>query len=129
MKMFRQRATGRINVTSYDSKPYDDAGAFTIAEANILEEFAGDLMGIGSARFIIVNEAEGAAQFTGMERFLGKLGDRSGSFILQNSGALRDGVLHSTWRVIAGSGTDELVGLRGEGGCDTNGYSLEYWFE
>ena len=129
MDALRQRATGRINVTSYDSKPYDDAGAFTIAEANILEEFSGDLVGIGSVRLITVSEAEGTAHFTGMERFLGKLGDRSGSFILQNSGTLRDGVLHSAWLVIAGSATGDLDGLRGEGGCDPNGYSLQYWFE
>jgi hypothetical protein len=42
---------------------------------------------------------------------------------------LSDGALESTWRVIAGSGTDQLAGLRGEGGCDPKGYSLEYWFE
>lgn len=125
----RQHASGRIEVTSYDSKPYDDAGAFTIAEVNVLEEFSGDLVGVGSVRFIMVNAPEGAAHFTGMERFLGKLGERSGSFILQNSGTLKDGVLQSRWEVIPGSGTQQLAGLRGEGGCDPTGYTLDYWFE
>ena len=125
----KRRATGRIIVSSYESNPYDDAGAFTIAETSVTEEFAGDLVGIGSVRFAMVNEREGAAHFTGMERFLGKLGERSGSFIFQNSGTLTAGVLHSVWRVIPGSGTEELVGLRGEGGCDPDGYSLDYWFE
>jgi hypothetical protein len=126
----KQRATGRINVTNYDAKPCGDAGAFTIAEVSITEEFAGDLVGVGSARLLLVTEAGGGtAQFAGMERFLGKLGEREGSFIFQNSGTLTDGVLQSTWRVIAGSGTDQLAGLRGEGGCDPKGYSLDYWFE
>jgi len=125
----KQRATGRIGVTSYDSKPYDDAGAFTIAEVNVIEEFSGDLVGVGSVRFIMVNAPDGTAHFTGMDRFLGKLGERSGSFILQNSGTLRDGVLHSQWQVIAGSGTEQLAGLRGGGGCTPDGYSLDYWFE
>lgn len=125
----RQRAIGRIEVTSYDSKPYDEAGAFTIAEVNMLEEFSGDLVGVGSVRFIMVNAQDGSAHFTGMERFLGKLGERSGSFILQNSGTLREGVLHSQWQVIPGSGTEQLTELRGEGGCDPNGYTLDYWFE
>jgi hypothetical protein len=127
----KQSATGRINVTNYEAKPCDDAGgAFTIAEANITEEFAGDLVGIGSARLVLVTEAGGGvAQFAGMERFLGKLGDREGSFIFENSGRLTDGLLSSRWRVIAGSGTEQLAGLRGEGGCDPNGYSLDYWFE
>jgi hypothetical protein len=125
----KQRVTGRINVTSYDSKTYDAGGAFTIAEVNITEEFSGGLVGMGSARFIVVNEPDGAAHFTGMERFLGKLGERSGSFILRNSGTLKDRALHSLWSIIPGSGTGELEGLRGEGGCDPNGYTLDYWFE
>lgn len=129
MADFRQRATGRIEVTSYDSYPYDDTGEFTISRVNVLEEFSGDLVGIGSVRFIMVNAQDGSGYFTGMERFLGKLGGRSGSFILQNSGTLRNGVLHSQWLVIAGSGTEQLAGLRGEGGCDPSGYTLDYWFE
>ena len=125
----RQRAVGRINVTSLESTPYDAAGAFSILEVNVTEEFIGDLTGAGAVRFIMVNEPEGAAHFTGMERFLGKLGEQSGSFIMQNSGTLKDGVLRSVWRVIPGSGTEELTGIRGDGGCDQEGYSLEYWFE
>lgn len=95
MASSRQRASGRIEVTSYDSKPYDEAGAFTNSGVNVLEEFSGGLVGVGSVRFIMVNALNGAAHFTGMERFLGKLGERSGSFILQNPGTLKDGVLHS----------------------------------
>lgn len=126
----KQCATGRINVTNYDAKPCDDAGAFTIAEVSITEEFAGDLVGVGSARLVLVTEAGGGtAHFAGMERFLGKVSEREGSFIFENSGRLSDGALESTWRVIAGSGTDQLAGLRGKGGCDPSGYSFEYWFE
>jgi hypothetical protein len=129
MTAAKLRATGRINVTSYDLKPYDTAEAFTISEANVTEEFSGNLVGIGSVRFSMVTEPGGTIHFTGMERFLGKLGERSGSFILQNSGTLRNGELHSLWRVIPGSGTEELVGLAGEGGCSSDGYFLDYWFE
>lgn len=125
----RQRATGRINVTSYESDPYDNTGAFSICEVKIIEEFSGNLVGVGTVRFILVKDADGLAHFTGMERFLGKLGDRSGSFILQNSGTLKDGELQSRWLVIPNSGTQDLAGLRGEGGCGPEGYSLDYWFE
>jgi hypothetical protein len=129
MQAPRQRAIGRINVTSYDAKPYDDAGAFTISEVNITEEFSGDLVGVGSVRFLMVTEPDGTAHFTGMERFLGKLGDRPGSFILRNSGTLKNGELHSTWQIIPGSGIDELSGVCGEGGCNPDGYTLDYWLE
>ena len=91
----KERSTGRINVNSYDAKPHDDTGDFTISEANVIEEFAGGLVGVGSVHLILVNELDGTAHFTGMERFLGKLGERSGSFIFQNSGTLKDGELQS----------------------------------
>lgn len=126
----KARVTGHIEVTSYESKPFDAAEAFTISEVSIVEEFSGGLVGVGSMRLMMATESgAGTAHFTGMERFLGRLGERSGSFIIQNSGMLKDGVLHSTWLVIAGSGTEELAGLRGEGGCTPDGFSLDYWFE
>jgi uncharacterized protein DUF3224 len=125
----KQRATGKINVTSFGAQPYDDAGTFSISEVQVSEEFAGDVVGVGSMRLIMVNEPDGAAHFTGMERVLGKVGERTGSLILQNSGTLKDGVLASTWRIIPGSGAEGLAGIRGEGGCDPNGYTLDYWFE
>ena len=125
----KQRVVGRINVTSFESKPYDNEGAFTISETIVTEEFSGGLVGVGSVRFIMVSEAEKAAHFAGMERFLGKLGERSGSFIFQNSGTLIDGVLESKWLVIPGSASEQLAGLRGHGGCDPSGYFLDYWFD
>ena len=130
MDISKQRATGRINVTSYNAQPQDDGGTFTVADVQVTEEFFGDLAGAGSARFISAKEiADGATHFAGIEKFLGKLGDRSGSFLMRNSGAVTGNVLHSTWHVIEGSGTEELAGLRGDGGCTPQGYTLDYWFE
>jgi hypothetical protein len=129
MDSSRQRACGQINVVSCDSKPYDELGYFTISEMNITEEFSGDLAGVGSVRFLMVTEPDGTSHFTGMERFLGDLGGRAGSFILRNSGILKNGELNSTWQVIPGSGMDGLAGICGEGGCNPDGYVLEYWFE
>ncbi|HET6170273.1 MAG TPA: DUF3224 domain-containing protein [Terracidiphilus sp.] len=130
MDVSTKRATGWINVTSYDSKPYDEALRPPISQVQVVEEFTGDIVGTGTACFLMVVSADGSAHFTGMERFTGKLGDRSGSFILRNSGTLKDGDLSSEWLVIPESGTGELSGLRGQGGCrTTEGIFLDYWFE
>jgi hypothetical protein len=51
MDSTKQQASGRINVASCDSKPYDESGDFTISEVNITEEFSGDLVGVGSSVF------------------------------------------------------------------------------
>lgn len=125
----KQRAVGRIEVTNFEATPRIDGGAFTISEATVTEEFAGDLVGVGTMRLVMVNEPGGSAHFTGMEQFLGKVGERTGSFVFQNSGRLESGELRSEWRVIPGSGTEELAGLCGEGGCTPAGYGLDYWFE
>jgi hypothetical protein len=125
-----KRATGWINVTTYDSKPYDETLIPAISQVQIIEQFTGDLVGTGTACFLLVTSADGSAHFTGMERFVGNLGDRSGSFILRNSGTLKDGEVTAEWLVIPGSGTSELSGLRGQGGCRTaEGIFLDYWFE
>jgi hypothetical protein len=125
----KQRAVGRIEVTNFEATPRIEGGAITISEATVTEEFAGELVGVGSMRLVMANEPDGASHFTGMEQFLGKLGERSGSFVFQNSGRLENGELRSEWSVIPGSGTEELTGLRGEGGCTSAGYRLDYWFE
>ena len=126
----KHRATGWVNVTSIETKPYDEAGPLAIAEVNLVEDFTGDFVGTGRARFLMVSRADGSAEFAGMERFVGRVGEFAGSFILRNSGVLEDGFVTSEWTVVRGSGTGELSGLRGEGGCRRpDGPFLEYWFE
>ena len=130
MDTTRNRAEGWINVTSYDSKPYDETGGLAICEVQVTEDFIGDFAGTGTVRFLMVSHTDGSRYFTGMERFAGKLGEFSGSFIMRNSGMLKDGALHSEWLVIPGSGTGDLRGLRGVGGCRAaEGVFLDYWFE
>lgn len=129
MDASRRQASGHINVTSCDSKPYDESGDFIISEVNITEEFLGDLTGVGSVRFSMVTEPDGTSHFTGMERFLGEIGGRAGSFVFRNSGVLKNGELNSTWEIIPGSGMNGLAGICGGGGCNPDGYTFEYWFE
>lgn len=64
----------------------------------------------------MVHRDDGSASFIGLERVVGRLGDRSGSFVLQHTGTFEDGTAKATWIVVPGSGAGELRGLRGEGG-------------
>ena len=69
-----------------------------------------------------------------MQRFRGKLGGRQGTFVLQGSETVEGGKIKATWFVVPGTGTGELLGLRGEGGFEgefakgSEG-TLDYWFE
>ena len=57
---------------------------------------------------------DGSASFVGIERLIGRVGDRRGNFVFQHAGTFKDGVARSTWFVVPGSGAGELQGLRGE---------------
>ena len=77
----------------------------------------------------MVTTADGSAYFTGIERFVGNIAGRTGSFILRNTGVLKDNYVTSEWLVIPGSGAGELKGLNGTGGTGPNGYFLDCWFD
>jgi Protein of unknown function (DUF3224) len=98
------------------------------------EAFHGDIEGEGSARFLQAARADGSASFVGIERVSGRIGGREGTFLLQDAGTLEGNTVSGEWFVIPGSGTGELVGLRGEGGFtaalgEGAEITLDYWFE
>ncbi|MDQ6481465.1 DUF3224 domain-containing protein [Dyadobacter sp. LHD-138] len=76
---------------------------------------------------------EKKASVYGLERFTGELAGKSGSFVLEHSGIFENGTLTSTKKVVVGSGTNELAGLRGEavfnsGKTKEFHLKLDYWF-
>jgi hypothetical protein len=113
-----QRAHATIEVSRWDPTPYDEReGAPQLVHVAVAETFAGDLQGQGTVTFLQVLAADGSASFVGIERFVGSLGGREGSFVLQDHGTLSvDGQVSGEWFVVAGSGTDALTGLSGGGG-------------
>jgi hypothetical protein len=114
----RQRAQARIEVSRWDPNPYDQrSGAPEIVHVEVEETFSGDLSGQGRVRFLQVVAEDGSASFVGIERFVGSLGGREGSFVLQDHGTLTaDGRVDGKWFVVPGSGSDGLEGLSGDGG-------------
>lgn len=125
-----KRATGMINVTSYVPLPYDQNGGPDLVEVKVSETFSGDLSGQGTVRFLQTMNADGSASFVGVERFVGTLDDRKGSFVLQDQGTVSGGVVEGEWFVVPNSATGELEGLRGEGGFKANlGQSAEIWLD
>jgi hypothetical protein len=58
---------------------------------------------------------DGSATFVGLERFVGRIGGRTGTFVLQRTGVFENGQAKESYSVIPGSATGELQGLRGDG--------------
>jgi hypothetical protein len=129
------KATGRIEVQTYEPQPYEEPeNGPQLVEIHVTEKFSGDIEGEGVVRFLQAIRGDGSASFVGIERVTGRIGDRHGSFLLQDAGTLEGSTVSGEWFVIPGSGTGELGGLRGEGGFEAElgqnaSISLDYWFE
>jgi hypothetical protein len=131
----RNRANAVITVHKYEPLAYDEpAEGPVLTRIHVEESFSGDIAGDGVVEFLQAARADGSASFVGVERVTGDLGGRRGTFLLQDAGTVQDKIVSGDWFVIAGSGTQELTGLRGEGGFRANlgenaRVHLDYWFE
>lgn len=132
-----QHATGKFTTKSWDEKPFSEIeGGGKLTRASVVDTYEGDIAGEATLEYLMTYQPdEQFATFIGMERIVGRLGGREGSFVLQQHGAFEGGGVKATWEVVADSGTGELRGLRGSGGYAWNGeeagsstYTLDYDF-
>jgi len=130
----RARAKATITVRSSDAKPYDQTASPALMEVRLAETFTGDIEAESTVRALQVLRADRSGSLVSVQRVRGKLGGRQGTFVLQGSEIVENGRIKATWFVVPGSGTGDLVGLRGEGGFEgsfgkgSEG-TLDYWFE
>lgn len=124
----KQSATARFAITSWDEKPYSEGKDLPrLTRASVTRTFTGDVEGEGQVEYLMMYRADGSASFVGLERVVGRVGERTGSFVLQRVGAFENGRAKESYSVVGGSGTGELVGLRGEGSSDV-GHGLDHPF-
>jgi uncharacterized protein DUF3224 len=130
----RARAEAKITVHSSKAEPCDQTASPALMTIRLSETFNGDIDGESEVWALQVRRDDRSASMVSMQRFRGKLGGRQGTFVLQGSEIIANGKISATWFVVPGSGTGDLVGLRGEGGFagdfgkGSNG-TLDYWFE
>jgi hypothetical protein len=70
---------------------------------------------------------DGSASFVGLERVVGRIGDRTGTFVLQRTGVFEGGQAKESYVVITGSATGALLGLQGDGNSAV-GHGMEHPF-
>ena len=128
-------ATATFEVKAWEEKPYDESDEGPkLTRASVTKSFSGDIEGEGTVEYLMIHRDDGSASFVGLERVVGRVGDRSGSFVLQHTGTFEGGTAKTTWFVVPGSGTGDLRGLRGEGGfasahAERYSITLDYDFE
>lgn len=129
------RADAVITVHEYAPSPYDEPGdGPVLSRIHVEERFSGDIEGDGVVEFLQAGRPDGSASFVGIERVTGRIGDRQGTFLLQDAGTVDGNVVSGEWFVVPGSGTGQLAGLRGTGGFRADlgegaQVHLDYWFE
>lgn len=119
-------ANSRFAIKNWDEKPYDEGPDLPkLTRAAVAKTFTGDLEGEGHVEYLMMYGSDGSATFVGLERVVGRLAGKAGSFVLQRTGTFENGVAKESYVVVTGSGTGELRGLRGQGESAV-GHGLEH---
>ena len=112
----KQTANARFAIKSWDEKPYSEGPDLPkLTRASVSKTFTGDIEGEGQVEYLMMYRSDGSATFLGLERVTGRIGARSGTFVLQRTGVFEGGQAKESYTVVPGSATGQLVGLRGEG--------------
>jgi hypothetical protein len=110
------RAEGTFTVAGWDESTYQELdGKGKLTKARMTFDFAGGVQGQGVSETLMCYRKDGTAVFTGLQRMVGQVAGRSGSYVLLADGSFDGAVARTDWKVVEGSGTGELTGLRGTG--------------
>lgn len=106
-------------VKNWTRKKWDDAATAEIPGAKLFRLevnliYSGGIEGESSTQLLVTQNEDGTGSFVGMEKVIGNVSGKSGSFVLQHSGTFDNGKIKATLNVTPGSGTDELNGLSGQ---------------
>jgi hypothetical protein len=119
-------ANCRFAITSWNEKPYGEGdGLPKLTRVAVVKTLTGDITGEGQVEYLMMYRSDGSATIVGLERVVGELAGKAGSFVLHRTGVFENGLATESYFVIPGSGTGELQGLRGEGKTSV-GHGMEH---
>jgi hypothetical protein len=112
-------ATAGFEVQEWNEKPLDEQeGLPKITRASVRQTLTGDIEGESVVEYVMAYAEDGSAQFTHVERVRGRVGGRAGTYVVLGTGTYdpKRRLARGAWKIVPGSGTGELRGLRGQGG-------------
>ena len=86
-----------------------------LTRAHVKKSYEGDIRGEGILEYLMVHREDGTAHFVGLERIIGNLEGKAGSFVLGHSGSFENGVAKAILTIVPDTGTGKLTGIQGEG--------------
>ena len=124
----KRSAAARFTIKSWEEKPYSEGeGIPKMTRASVVKAFTGDIDAEGRVEYVMMYRSDGSATFVGLERITGRLGNKSGSFVLERTGVFEGGQAKESYSVVPGSATGDLRGLVGDG-TSSVGHGTEYPF-
>ena len=107
-------ARGTFDVAIAPTAADDYADGATLGRMTLDKTFRGDLEATSRGQMLTaMTPVRNSAGYVAIERVVGTLGGRRGTFVLQHSGTMERGAQRLTLAVVPDSGTDELTGLAG----------------
>jgi len=125
----KKTARAHFAITAWNEKPYSEGADLPkLTKASVTKKLTGDVEGESTVEYLMMYRADGSASFVGLERVVGRVDGKAGTFVMQRVGAFEGGQAKETYTVVSGSGTNELRGLEG-GGTTSVGHGMEHPFE
>jgi hypothetical protein len=124
----KQTAHARFAIKSWDETPYGERPDLPkLTRASVTKIYTGDIAADGQVEYLMMYRGDGSATFVGLERVIGRMAGKTGSFVLQRSGVFESGQAKESYFVIPGSATGELQSLLGDGRSAV-GHGMEHPF-
>src|SRR4051812_22383151 len=109
-------ATAQFAVGDWNEQPYDQlAGDQKLTRASVTRTYSGDIEGNSTSESLMFYASDSNATIVGLERVTGTLKNKKGSFVVESRSTFNGTEASGTWSVVAGSGTDDLKSLKGQG--------------
>jgi len=109
-------AIGEFEITGWAEDTYLDLShGGKLTRATVTQTFSGDIVGTGDVQWLMCYRSDGTAHFVGLQHIAGSVGGREGSLVIETVGDFDGTKARGSWSIVAGSGTDALSKIRGQG--------------
>jgi Protein of unknown function (DUF3224) len=121
---------GSFQLKSWNEDAYEEHGGRRLTRAAVSQQFEGDIVGDGTAEWLMAYQADGRARFVGFQVVDGQVAGRRGTLVLETLGEFDGQVARWDAKVVPGSSTGELTDAAGAGKFEaphgsTASYELE----
>jgi hypothetical protein len=108
--------TAQFEVHDWQEQPYQDLDhGSKLTRATVTRTYTGDLAADSTSESLMFYASDSEATIVGLERVVGTLANRRGSFVVESRSTFDGTEARGTWSVVDGSATDQLAGLSGRG--------------